>query len=467
MAQEETQYYQSEHTGQEIDDAVEEMQELSRNYYNKQEVNSRFTEERTSIDEALSEFETEVNAAILSKADKSNTYTKQQVDAALTGKADKSETYTKTAVNSMLSQLRTLVNGETDTKISALGTVMHYCGDLEFFDSTERSALYTAKKGAVFNVPFPFTYNGATYPMNTFVMVKSDSNDPSRFSERVHVFAPDLSGKVDKVAGKGLSANDYTTAEKNKLAALPTSSELNTTLGGKVDNGKGILALALAAGFTYDAQTGTYTHRFLSKYDEEGVEKDFYMTGLTETDVAKILRVTARPMQRYGWWPGGSTMQKIKCTAEINGAFIYRPAIDTSSLCHQQFDLEVFWPCDDYRSTSGRAGLLTSNATSMFNECRNLRRTTAIDVKDCTSVAKMFAGCSALVETRIFGLNQDISFADSPNLSLRSLEYLVEHAANTEAITVLVHPYVYDRLEDDWRELEEAAALKNISLATV
>lgn len=30
----------------------------------------------------------------------------------------------------------------------------------------------------------------------------------------------DLSGKVDKVAGKGLSANDYTTAEKTKLAGI-------------------------------------------------------------------------------------------------------------------------------------------------------------------------------------------------------------------------------------------------------
>lgn len=29
-----------------------------------------------------------------------------------------------------------------------------------------------------------------------------------------------LDGKVDKVSGKGLSTNDYTTAEKNKLAAF-------------------------------------------------------------------------------------------------------------------------------------------------------------------------------------------------------------------------------------------------------
>jgi hypothetical protein len=34
----------------------------------------------------------------------------------------------------------------------------------------------------------------------------------------------DLDGKVDKVTGKGLSTNDYTTAEKNKLAAFGAAS---------------------------------------------------------------------------------------------------------------------------------------------------------------------------------------------------------------------------------------------------
>lgn len=53
-----------------------------------------------------------------------------------------------------------------------------------------------------------------------------------------------LNGKVDKVSGKGLSTNDYTTAEKNKLAglsnySLPTAS--SSTLGGvKVGSGLAI-----------------------------------------------------------------------------------------------------------------------------------------------------------------------------------------------------------------------------------
>ena len=50
-----------------------------------------------------------------------------------------------------------------------------------------------------------------------------------------------LSFKVDKVTGKGLSTEDYTTAEKNKLAALAApllsqdyAGELNLSTGGEV-----------------------------------------------------------------------------------------------------------------------------------------------------------------------------------------------------------------------------------------
>ncbi|MFA5818660.1 MAG: hypothetical protein WC854_05220 [Bacteroidales bacterium] len=48
----------------------------------------------------------------------------------------------------------------------------------------------------------------------------------------------DLSGKVDKVTGKGLSTNDYTTAEKTKLATITGDQDLS----GKVDKvtGKGL-----------------------------------------------------------------------------------------------------------------------------------------------------------------------------------------------------------------------------------
>lgn len=48
----------------------------------------------------------------------------------------------------------------------------------------------------------------------------------------------DISGKVDKVDGKGLSTNDYTTAEKNKLAGIAANATANTgTITGIKMNG--------------------------------------------------------------------------------------------------------------------------------------------------------------------------------------------------------------------------------------
>lgn len=42
-----------------------------------------------------------------------------------------------------------------------------------------------------------------------------------------------LDNKVDKVTGKGLSANDYTTEEKNKLAGIAAGAQVNTVTGVK------------------------------------------------------------------------------------------------------------------------------------------------------------------------------------------------------------------------------------------
>ena len=65
------------------------------------------------------------------------------------------------------------------------------------------------------------------------------TGDITELQEDVKQLQTDIKNKVDKVSGKGLSTNDYTTAEKNKLAgiaanannyALPTASD--STLGG-------------------------------------------------------------------------------------------------------------------------------------------------------------------------------------------------------------------------------------------
>lgn len=60
-----------------------------------------------------------------------------------------------------------------------------------------------------------------------------------------------LAGKVDKVAGKQLSTNDYTTAEKNKLAGIATGAEVNQNAFSNVKVGDTTVAA--------DNKTDTFT----------------------------------------------------------------------------------------------------------------------------------------------------------------------------------------------------------------
>lgn len=56
-----------------------------------------------------------------------------------------------------------------------------------------------------------------------------------------------LGGKVDKVEGKGLSTNDYTTAEKEKLAALSAPAKHTFIEGGWGNAANGIYTMTIAA----------------------------------------------------------------------------------------------------------------------------------------------------------------------------------------------------------------------------
>lgn len=51
------------------------------------------------------------------------------------------------------------------------------------------------------------------------------TGDITELKEDVKQLQTDVKNKVDKVPGKGLSTNDYTTEEKNKLASLTNYSD--------------------------------------------------------------------------------------------------------------------------------------------------------------------------------------------------------------------------------------------------
>lgn len=60
----------------------------------------------------------------------------------------------------------------------------------------------------------------------------------------------DLDNKVDKVSGKGLSTNDYTTDEKNKLAGIAAGATANTGTITGVTGGNGLTGSATSGAVT-------------------------------------------------------------------------------------------------------------------------------------------------------------------------------------------------------------------------
>lgn len=95
---------------------------------------------------------------------------------------------------------------------------------------------------SIFVTTSPVSYLDGTYDTAIINFKRQDEADLTAMERRLTLFyessvgglalASDLDDKVDKVTGKGLSTEDYTTAEKTKLEEL-TQIEVDDTLSGK------------------------------------------------------------------------------------------------------------------------------------------------------------------------------------------------------------------------------------------
>lgn len=94
-----------------------------------------------------------------------------------------------------------------------------------------------------------------------------------------------LAGKVDKVSGKDLSTNDYTTAEKNKLAGIATGAEVNQNAFSNVKVGTTTVAA--------DAKTDTLELAGSNVTLTPDATNDKVTIGITASNVTTALGNTA------------------------------------------------------------------------------------------------------------------------------------------------------------------------------
>lgn len=101
----------------------------------------------------------------------------------------------------------------------------------------------------------------------------------------------------------------------------------------------------------------------------------------------------------------------------------------------------------------------------LFDGCYKLRKIegTLAMRERCTTAGLAFRNCFALEEVRISGLCADIDFGRSSKLSNVSVAFMVENAANTDAITITLHADAFARVSPSVRA---RAAAKNITLAS-
>lgn len=168
----------------------------------------------------------DVNTALSKKVDTS-TYTtdKNNINTALGNKADKS------ALSSYVPTSRI-----STTRISA--------PDTNVLTKKASDESYIMRGGDSVNGEFNFNQDEAGYSVTIdatdgLTVTDNENKDMTMYSHgRINVSGnvlslpfedgtlalqsqiPDISGKVDKVTGKGLSTNDYTTTEKNKLSGI-------------------------------------------------------------------------------------------------------------------------------------------------------------------------------------------------------------------------------------------------------
>lgn len=167
------------------------------------------------LDNKITDHTNATNAALALKADKSDTYTKAQVDAKLSGayKVKRSSTFeTLPKDNNVVGDVYNITNAfNLGGKHYDAGTNVVWTE--EGWDALSGSFDTTAIEGSIQEV----ADNLAQEILDRTQADTTINNNVSSLNSNITQLQTQ---KVDKVEGKGLSTNDYTTPEKNKLAAI-------------------------------------------------------------------------------------------------------------------------------------------------------------------------------------------------------------------------------------------------------
>ena len=304
-------------------------------------------------------------------------------------------------------------------------------------------------------------------------IVKDGANGKMKTSA---IIAKAREGLVAQVAGKGLSTNDYTNADKTKLDALPTKTELDASLASKqpaitASNDIAPLGadkLALTPPAKYSAFDDVWVrlcsyHGGLDySHTENNIAKPYHLNGLWLTrqeaiDIVSQYRTWGAPQEDF-------TQRSIRTNIPIENA--------SSRWYSNSFNYMEVANLTGCHPKTMEACFIGDNLTSIIN----------FNAEYLIEVSHQSFRAPNLVTLDIRNLKMSLDLSKCPLIDLTSWQGLVSRAANTDAITVTVHPDVYAKLTGDtsnaaaaalsadelaqWQALVATAAAKQITFAT-
>lgn len=196
---------------------------------------------------------TDLFTVLSSKADASDVYSKTEVDGELRLKVDITtydafvdEVYTKEEIHNLLDDLSSSEHTHAWADITGKPTFATVATSGSYKDLKDLPTIPTATSqltndsgyltehqdiSGKLDVSTYNTYVNTTAP-NTYVKIanfKTTYLDGNKVAYQTDIDAVNetLDNKVDKVSGKDLSTNDYTTTEKNKLNGIEAGAEVN------------------------------------------------------------------------------------------------------------------------------------------------------------------------------------------------------------------------------------------------
>lgn len=280
------------------------------------------------LDNKITNHTAATNAALALKADKSDTYTKAQVDAKLSGINNNVSSLTnRVKVNE---DKLTIINGNESTTGSIANAIKQAKSYTDTTVTAEQTRAEKAEQKLTSDLASEVTRAKGAESANT-TAIANEVERATGVEETLNSNITQLQAqKVDKVEGKGLSTNDYTTPEKNKLAAIEAEANkyvlpaaTTTTLGGiivgdrlSVDStGK------LVATYTYTLPTASNTVLGGVKIGSNITLADGGTISITKANVTSALGVD--PTTTYVK-KAGDTMTGTLTSASTTGSIVFK-----------------------------------------------------------------------------------------------------------------------------------------------